>query len=261
VAAVRADPALALEEDVILATVGSTLPPAEAKALVTTVLAAQTEPARRNAFVYIALAAGAADAALVAAKLNVAGDRSGQLLDTLAEVHHVRGERETALAIEDEALGLSRGASHEKTLAANRKRFATGRQDAPEVKAARARAESLRTRFETVDALDPAPDVLHVDDEYMTRMRAAAQVQEALVAGVTKQCRRWAGETSMLYARTFQKNERIASVTVFTDGSAAPALTACVRRVLDGAALPNASRLDRSERLLKIYFKPAKGEQ
>ena len=263
VAAVRADPKLAIQDDVIVATVGSTLQPAEAKALVTTVLEAQTEPARRNAFVYVALAAGANDAALAAAKLNVAGDRSGQLLDTLAEVHHVRGERDTALAVEDEALGLSRGAPHEKTLIKNRKRFAAGRQDAPEVKAARGRAESLRERFETVDALDPAPDAREEDeyDEYRKRMAAAVQTERALMTSVAKQCRRWAGETPVLYARTFPKNDRITSVTLFTDGSTAPALTACVKRVLDGAALPPVTRYTASERLLKIYFKPAKGEQ
>jgi thiol-disulfide isomerase/thioredoxin len=262
VALVRADPAHASPDDVIVATVGSTLPPDEAKALVTAVLEAQTESARRNTFVYIALAAGATDAALAAAKLNVTGDRSGQLLDTLAEAHHVRGERDAALAIEDEALGLSRGAPHEKTLIRNRKRFATSRQDARDVKDARGRADALRTRFETVDALDPAPEGRDDDDEEdRKRMSAGTEAQVALVASVTKQCRRWAGETPLLYARAFLKADRIASVTVFTDGSAAPALTACVKRILDGAALPRISRSGGSERLLKIYFKPANGEQ
>lgn len=264
VAAVRADPALASEEDVILATVGSTLPPAEAKALVAAVLEAQTEPPRRNTFVYVALAAGATDAALVAAKQNVVGERSGALLDTLAEVHHARGEREAALAIEDEALRQSRGAPHEKTLLANRKRFERSRQESREVKEARGRADALRARFETVDALDPAPRGLDSDDEEDDdRKRAiyAAKVQNALVASVTKECRRWAGESSLVYARSFPVNGRIASLTVFTDGTTLPALTTCVKRILDGQPLPPTNLGGGRERLLKIYFKPAAGEQ
>lgn len=261
VALVRADPASAERDDVILATVGSTRPAEEAKSLVAKVLESKTDSDQRNSLVYVALAAGATDAALVAAKRNVEADRSAQRLDTLAEVHHARGERERALAIEDEALGMSRGGPHEAVLMENRLRFATGRQEAREVKEARARAEALRKRFESVDALDPAPLAPQERDREMREIYAAMDAENALVLSITKECRRWAGDTALVYARVHPKAGRIAGTTLFTDGPVPPALASCLKRRLDGAALPAGDRARVAERMLAIYFRPTAAEQ
>ena len=85
-----------------------------------------------NNLVYFALAAGALDAALYAAERQrkLTPDDTN-LLDTLAEVHHYRGEHDRAIALEKEAMAKVPGSP---TLAANLARFEKrGSDPSPEV--------------------------------------------------------------------------------------------------------------------------------
>jgi hypothetical protein len=85
-----------------------------------------------NDLVYFALGAGALDAALYAAERQrkLLPDDTN-LLDTLAEVHHYRGEHDRAIALEKEAMARAPGSP---TLAANLLRFEKrGGDPSPEV--------------------------------------------------------------------------------------------------------------------------------
>jgi thiol-disulfide isomerase/thioredoxin len=85
-----------------------------------------------NDLVYYSLAAGAFDAALYAAERQrkLAPDETN-LLDTLAEVHHYRGEHDRAIAIEKEALARMPG---NPALTANLQRFEKrGNDPSPDV--------------------------------------------------------------------------------------------------------------------------------
>jgi thiol-disulfide isomerase/thioredoxin len=247
VALLRQDPALAAYDDLVVATVGSTLPPADAKALVTTVLAAQTDDEQLNSLVYVALAAGANDAALAAIQKVVAHQRVPQFLDTLAEVHHVRGDRDQALKVEDEAIELAKGTPIAKALAVNRERFASGRIDSVEVMTARARADALRTRFDTVDELDQVapPESAKVKDQRAHNMKAMEQ-QLALAKSVGDKCRGVAGTSDYAYANVGVVKERIAGVTLYLDAGAPPALRTCLSRELVGQPFLDASSKNRS---------------
>ena len=105
-AVAKAAPATVSLDDLTIATVDSTAPAKDVKALLATVLAAQTDATRTNGIVYIALAANAPDEALTAAKRVLAPTQNPQFLDTLAECFHMTGDRDQALATEDAALKL-----------------------------------------------------------------------------------------------------------------------------------------------------------
>ena len=85
-----------------------------------------------NNLVYFALGAGALDAALYAAeRQRKLTPEDTNLLDTLAEVHHYRGEHDRAIALEKEAMARAPGSP---TLAANLERFEKrGSDPSPEV--------------------------------------------------------------------------------------------------------------------------------
>ena len=85
-----------------------------------------------NNLVYYALAAGALDAALYAAeRQRKLTPEDTNLVDTLAEVHHYRGEHDRAIALEKEAMAKAPGSP---TLAANLARFEKrGSDPSPEV--------------------------------------------------------------------------------------------------------------------------------
>jgi tetratricopeptide (TPR) repeat protein len=250
VSQIRAVPGLTAADDLILATVGSTLSPADAKALVAKVLEAQTDDELVNSYVYIALAAGATDAALAAAERVVAHKHLAQYLDTLAEVHHARGERDKALAVEDEAIALD---PKLKELVTNRARFATSRQDSREVRTARARAEALRARFEHIDELPDAD--LPSDADPIAEATAARKAQTELVATVVKRCQAAAGATPVIYARVvIDKTRHVTGITPFADALTRPELRACISRELLGAVLPDTHQQDDADRLLTIRF-------
>jgi len=251
---VRRDPALATEEELIIATIESGVPADVVREIYRKAMTGAHED-RKNTLVYLALAAGATEEALVAAKANAAARPVPQFLDTLAEVHHVRGDRVRALAVEDEAITAASGAVLEKALKRNRARFASGRQDSDEVKRARARATAMRERFEHVDDLDVVREEVPVRNEAMERVKKAYEVEQQLKLGVIKECRRFADGTARVYARVATRADRIHRLALFTDGTASSSLQGCLRRELVGAALP--TRFDsQRERLLELYFKP-----
>jgi thiol-disulfide isomerase/thioredoxin len=247
VSLLRQDPALAAYDDLVVTTVGSTLPPDEAKALVSTVLAAQTDDEQLNSLVYVALAAGANDAALAGIQRVVAHQHVPQFLDTLAEVHHVRGERAKALEVEDEAIELAKGTPLAKALAVNRGRFASSRIDSTEVMTARARADALRARFDSVDELDQVapPESAKVKDQRARNMKAMEQ-QLALAKSVGEKCRGVAGTSDYAYANVGVVKERIAGVTLYLDAGAPPALRTCLARELVGQPFLDTSSNNRS---------------
>ena len=235
VSLLRQDPALAAYDDLVVATVGSTLPPAEAKALVTTVLAAQTNDEQLNSLVYVALAAGANDAALAGIQRVVAHQRVPQFLDTLAEVHHVAGDRAKALEVEDEAIAMAKDTQLAKALAVNRERFASSRIDSTEVRTARARADALRSRFDSVDELDQVapPEAAKAKDLRARNMKAMEQ-QLALATSVGDKCRGVAGTSDYAYVRMTVEKERITGITQYLDPAAPAALRVCLSRELVG---------------------------
>lgn len=253
VALLRSAPDLAEYDDLVLATVGSTLPPEEAKALVATVLAAQTDEDTLNGMVYVALAAGAHEAALTAAQKVVGIKRSPQFLDTLAEVRHARGEREEALKLEDEALQLAPTFAE---LIANRARFATSRRESNEIMTARARAEALRARFEKVDQLDRVSLASQPSTPKRNRAAEAMKAETALEKVVAKRCREAAGTSGYAHAQVVVERERITAVTPYTDALASAALRGCISRELLGQALLDPGLAANSrERTLTLKFK------
>lgn len=136
------------------ALIDSPLPDREKRDLLKQVLDAQTDMDALNSLSYVALAAHANDLALAAATRVVAARRDAQRLDTLAECNHVMGLTKEALALEDEALGLAAGSSLEPLVRANRKRFETGTEPAPEVLVYADRARAL---WKQVDDADEVP--------------------------------------------------------------------------------------------------------
>jgi len=144
------------EHDLMLATVDSGAAPSDIHAVFTKVFAVQTDPSVVNGLLYVALAAGAKDEALAAAKRTLGDSKSPDMLDTLAECFHVHGDRDDALRIEDQALTLS--GSKNPALAENRARFAKGEGDSTDVIAVHAKVAATWKRIDHAED-EPTPDV------------------------------------------------------------------------------------------------------
>jgi thiol-disulfide isomerase/thioredoxin len=120
------------------------LPPARARKLWAIVLKKNWDSAGSlNGLAYTALAVGDHDAALQAAERAVAlTPKEASVYDTLAEVHHYRGEKAQALAASDRSIALA-DPSMAAALAPNHDRFAGdgggARLPGPDVEAEKAR--------------------------------------------------------------------------------------------------------------------------
>ncbi len=153
--AARAAPGSIGERDLEIATVDSGASPADIHAVFAKVFAAQTDPSVVNGLLYVALAAGAKDEALAAAKQVLGASKDPGQLDTLAECFHVHGDHADALRVEDQAIALSGGKN--PALAENRARFAKGEGDSNEVIGHHADVAKLWQRLDHVED-EPAPD-------------------------------------------------------------------------------------------------------
>jgi thiol-disulfide isomerase/thioredoxin len=256
---IRAAPATVKLDDLAIALVDSTLERRDVRVLAATVLAASTDVARTNSIIYIALAAGAKDEALAAARKLVAASRQAQFLDTLAECLHVVGDRAQALQTEDEAAKLVSGpTSLASVLKRNRARFDTGQGDANEVTQLHFRVGDLWKRLETSDQL--ADRVVLADDSAelrarMTERRKAWEAEAALAEKIAVSCRQEAGKSELAVARIELDVEgHIKSSSVLVEESAKAKLRACITRQLQAATLPASN--DRLNRQLRIDLQP-----
>ena len=244
-ALVRGSPESASNEDLILATVGSNLPPAEAATLVGRVLQAEADNDRLNSLVYIALAANAKDEALAGAKRVVEGRRSAQFLDTLAECYHVRGNRVEARRLIKEALQLAKGSSLERALLANSSRFDSGTGDSNEVIQYRQRAEDLWKRFDSVDKLQdtaaaaPAPaDTSASMRETLNKMRKQMTAEHDLAVRAARACHKQADGAELAVARIeLDQHGTITASVLLLEPKATPALRDCLTKEIVGAKL------------------------
>lgn len=96
---------------------------------------ARRDPDRLNNLVYLCLRAGALDEAQRAAEaLAELRPRDGNSWDTLAEVHHYRGNRALALRNSTRALDLAPDGDEKRVMIANRARYQRGgREPCPDV--------------------------------------------------------------------------------------------------------------------------------
>jgi thiol-disulfide isomerase/thioredoxin len=115
----------AASDAALVALRAGSLSPARAKKLWAIVLKKSWDSAGDlNGLAYSALALGDYDAALQAAERAVAlTPKEASVYDTLAEVHHYRGEKDKALAASDQGIALADG-SMKVALGENRARFA-----------------------------------------------------------------------------------------------------------------------------------------
>jgi thioredoxin-related protein len=236
-ALVRASLHAAAEDDVLIATVGSDIPATEAHALIKAVLEAETDPDRLNHLVYVALAAHANDDALAAAKRLVAGKRSAQYLDTLAECYHARGDRKLALETEDDAIGFSRYDSILATLQRNRARFEKGGDEASIV-AMRKRAQALWARVDRIDQLeaDTAEPELTADDKAQRdQFMKLFNAQRSLASTASKACENEAAGNGEAIARIVVAEGAVKSAVLLCEASATSALRDCLTKQIVGA--------------------------
>lgn len=226
-------------EALTVATVDGKLPAAERRALWEKVVDAHKASASTlNDIVYNALAAGELDAALVAAKRQVeltAG--AANSYDTLAEVHHFRGEKAEALARADQALALVKDDAPEKpTMQANRARFAAGAFVADDsVIATRRGVAALWKRIGSIER-SSVPDEM---SEMMARMTSYRAARNAVLADAGKICAPHAGKLTEAYARIDLGGAQPKITVLEPDASAA--LKRCLVDNLRKASYPSRS--------------------
>jgi thioredoxin-like negative regulator of GroEL len=240
----RLAPAAINAKDLAIATVESGAPIAQVRAVIAKVLDATTEPGALNELLYVALAAGATDEALAAAKRVLASSNDPSLLDTLAECYHVHGDKADALRVEDQALALAdkdTGAA----LAPNRARFATGTGDSDEVIRVRAGVRQFAKRLADVEdppsAASAASAAGGPDDGSSMQQAAMAAftAARALANNVASACTSVAGTSEGAFANVaLDAGGKVTSSTLFVEASATEALRSCLTKNLAGATLP-----------------------
>jgi thiol-disulfide isomerase/thioredoxin len=226
------------------ALIDSPLPDREKRDLLKQVLDAQTDMDALNSLSYVALAAHANDLALAAATRVVAARRDAQRLDTLAECNHVMGLTKEALALEDEALGLAAGSSLEPLVRANRKRFETGTEPAPEVLVYADRARALWKQVDDADevpATAPTTRSLTPPASYQQTMAATrafldshAHARTAIIAA----CQAEHGKAAAVFARfDVTADGHVEKVMLLTEAIAPKALRSCIEKQLASTTL------------------------
>jgi len=225
--------------DLAIATVDSGARARDVHVVMSAVLSMYAEPATINGLLYIALAAGAKDEALDAAKRVLASSKDPNLLDTLAECYHVHGDKAEALRVEDQAIALAdKGTA--SALAANRARFAKGTGDSSEVTRLHAQAHQLAKQLARIE--DATSDDAEDRDGGSSPQNAAMNAFMAshkLAATVATACQSSAGKSKRAFARVeLDGSGKVTASSVFLDADAAPALRACIAKNLAGATLP-----------------------
>lgn len=260
----RTAPGSISEHDLVIATVDSGAAPGDVRDAIAKVLAAHGDAQSLNGLLYVALAAGATDEALAAAKRVLAASQDPSIMDTLAECYHVHGDHADALRVEDAAIKLADQATAAQ-LAPNRARFAAGTGGSDEVARLHAEAAALTKHLADIDRPDLAaasaptdatdatggadatdstgatgatggpPDVEAMQKAAMGAFMAARQ----LGASVAAACKSAAGKSQSAFARiVLDADGKVTSSTVFTDATATDALRTCITKQLAGATLP-----------------------
>ena len=251
----RIAPATVSEHDLALATVDSGASPADVKDAITKVLAVHTDPQSLNGFLYVALAAGAKDEALAAAKRVISASKDPSVMDTLAECYHAHGDKADALRVEDAAIKLADAATA-SSLAPNRARFATGSGDSAEIARFHADAKALAKRIAQLDqapaqGASAAASSSDMQNAAMSAFMASRQLGE--MAGAA--CASLAGTSGGAFARvTLDAQGKVTASTIFTDAAATDALRTCITKQIATASLPVVPGMP--PQAIEINFKP-----
>lgn len=224
-----------------------------------------------NDFVYLALAAGAHDEALAAAKRQVQlRPDDANAHDTLAETHHCRGETEAAIKAADRAVSLA-GAGLRAPCVRNRERFQRGRgEPSPDVTRLRSRVQG---RLAAAAASAPTGAAAR-EDAPPDRAAAAAQDPErqrqveefrAFVAAVnrataaaSRQCTAQADDLREAYVRiVFADGAGRPKRVVVLEPDAPAGLRRCVEEAIGEQSFPAAPPMYHGRATWAVVFKPA----
>jgi tetratricopeptide (TPR) repeat protein len=223
-------------EALMVATVDGNLAVAERNALWRRLVEAnKAKPGALNEIVYDALAAGALDAALDAAKRQVDLTKgSANSLDSLAEVYHARGDKAEALAREDQALALlAADAPDRKPLEANRTRFAADKVADDGTIELRA---GVAQRWKQLGSLERGGTESNTMSEIVASMNAYQTAKQNVLAEIGKACAAQAGALTEAYAR-IDLSATAPKVTIL-EPDATPALKTCLVERLAKASYP-----------------------
>lgn len=170
-----------------------------------------------NSVAYVALAVGAHDEALAAAERAVElAPKDPNALDTLAEVHHYRGEKDKALAAADLAIAaVGDGEDEDKkklkiALRENRSRFAADGKPAPsnDVEREKTRARAYFAALEAMGEAQSGTQDGGGDDERDAEQKAAIAAFQAFFSKARKAydaassaCTKHAGKLPEAYVR------------------------------------------------------------
>lgn len=227
-------------EALTLASVGTPIQPALRHELWTAVLTAHaSDSAALNGLIYNALAAGEREAALASA-LTLGGEP--ELLDTLAEVQHYRGDRVAALASEDRAIAAA-SADSRPSLVQNRARFTDDRfADSPDVTAVRTQVAAFWAQqgsLAMTATSSSSPESSEIPADLRASLEAYMAAQAAAVAQVSRACAHVAAGTPTLDIIVSSDSTRAGGITVALSKPGAPApLHACIDEEFAKITLP-----------------------
>lgn len=169
-----------------------------------------------NGLVYVLLRAGALrSAGKVAARLEELSKDNPAQLDTVAEYHHMNGERDKAVAVEGRAIGLAKGGLL-AGLKENLDRFKRGNQEPA--------ADMLAVRAPTLE-----PQV--ASSEKRPRTPPAVKAQNAAMKRIPDECAAVAGNTDRVQAYLFTADKPAAPRVLLRPGTP-KALGDCVTKLL-----------------------------
>jgi thioredoxin-like negative regulator of GroEL len=207
------------------------------------VIAATTDAGTLNSLVYTALGAGAFDAALMAAEKQVKlSPDEANPYDSLAEVHHYRGDRDKAIATEKIGLGKKASPGLLAGMRDNLKRF-EGSGTSSDVRVPGSLDQIFEPKMLTVSssAHDPAAITKHMFDSEK--------------GSVTKACSAKAGGLESALVRiAIGEGAKISKVEVLEPG-ASSALGRCVNDAVRAIRIPADSPAVRV--LVEVPFDPA----
>ncbi|MDB4957324.1 MAG: hypothetical protein JWO36_4893, partial [Myxococcales bacterium] len=238
VRAVRADYLNASIDDLIIATVGSQLPPKEVRVLYNEVFKAHANTDELIPYVYVALAAGLSREALNIAE-TLAGERSDpKRVALLAECKYANGDRTGALQTLDEAIALAKATSLETQLNVERVRIDAGSGDLSEVVSARSKASDLWQRVEKLDQLR-----FVARPSQATGLYSVVRAATMLAAAVGTQCATEAGAADRAYGTLDIDNAtgQVVSSVLYLQDSTNDRLRECIEDELRAAKLPIAA--------------------
>ncbi len=208
-----------------------------------------------NELAYVALASGQLDEALAAAERQAAEwPKDPNALDTLAEVHHYRGEKDKALATEDAAIALAADQQTRDLLTVNRARFAKDGSPAPSTDVEREK-QRIDHYFASLEALGERTTILEGDggptpdsdsgDPTVKQAQAEFQAffavaRKAYDAAATS-CKDHAAKLSEVYVRVeLAQGGGKPTRVVALDPDATPKLKKCLETSLATAVFPKA---------------------